>query len=370
MRSDRLERRLSTLPRALKSLIVVAVDGLLGCLAVVLAIYFRVDTLPPPSLGLFVTMGWAVATALPIFMTLGLYRTILRHADWATMTRIAQAVLLASVPMIGVVTVMGVPGIPRTVGLLQPILFLILVAASRAGARIVLGQATSARGGGVDATRVVIYGAGSAGRQLCSALANDRQIKVVGFVDDDVTLQGRTMNTVPIFGPDQIEPMAAEGRITEVLLALPSASRKRRNEIIGDLRRIPLHVQTLPALGDLARGKVQLSDLRELDVEDLLGRQPVTPNAILLGKNIMGKTVLVTGAGGSIGSELCRQILALRPATLLLVEASEYALYQIHGELDLRLEEDDPPALIPLLASVRDGRRIEEIITAWRPDTI
>jgi FlaA1/EpsC-like NDP-sugar epimerase len=157
--------------------------------------------------------------------------------------------------------------------------------------------------------------------------------------------------------------------ISDVLLAMPSLNRKRRNEILAEIRRAHVSVRTLPSMSDLAQGKVSISDLRELDIDDLLGRDPVSPNHILLGKSILDKVVLVTGAGGSIGSELCRQILIIGPQKLLLIEQSEFALYAIHQELEERLTERNVH-LVPLLASVQDEERMHEIMSTWRPDTV
>jgi FlaA1/EpsC-like NDP-sugar epimerase len=154
-----------------------------------------------------------------------------------------------------------------------------------------------------------------------------------------------------------------------VLLALPSAGRKRRNEILSQMLHAKVSVRTLPSMTELARGKVNVSDLRELDIDDLLGREPVAPNHILLGKNVADKVVMVTGAGGSIGSELCRQIVKFGPAALLLIEQSEFALYEIHQELQLSLT-DSGIKLVPLLASVRDEERMHEIMSTWSPDTL
>ena len=168
--------------------------------------------------------------------------------------------------------------------------------------------------------------------------------------------------------------------VSDILLALPSASRHRRHQIVEGLRALPVHIRTLPGMADLASGRVAVSDFRELDLEDLLGRDPVPPNPALLARDLAGKTVLVTGAGGSIGSELCRQILVERPAKLLLVEHSEFALYGIHQELEALVaslapfdasgHQPEPPELIGLLGNVRDYERISEIFRAYRPDTV
>lgn len=365
-----LDRLVVRLPRSAKRALVIAIDAALCCLAVVLAIYLRIDHLPAPSKTLILAMIFSIASSLPVLWVMGLYRTIMRHVGWSTMTVLVQGMSLSGIVMIGVVTLMGVPGVPRSVGILQPILFLLLAAGSRAAARVMLTGTLPGSAARRQVARVLIYGAGSAGRQLSSGLLADPQSQVVCFVDDDPTLQGRTLNSVPIYAPNKLADFADTGKVTQVLLAIPSATRHRRNEILAGLKGLPVRVQTLPGLSDLARGKVQLSDLRELEIEDLLGREPVAPNAILLAKNIAEKTVLVTGAGGSIGSELCRQILALRPSMLLLVEVSEYALYEIHSELSRRLGDGNAQMLVPLLASVRDKRRMDEIIGTWHPDTV
>ncbi|MCG9015197.1 polysaccharide biosynthesis protein, partial [Laribacter hongkongensis] len=221
--------------------------------------------------------------------------------------------------------------------------------------------------------KVLIYGAGSTGRQLAAAMANSHEMQVAGFLDDDDGLHGHVLNGQPIYNPADLENLATTLNISDVLLALPGLSRKRRNEILSQIRVARVAVRTLPSVTDLAQGKVSISDLRELDIDDLLGREPVTPNHILLVKNIVGKVVLVTGAGGSIGSELCRQILAVNPSKLLLIEQSEFALYAIHQELEKKLAGLDgatPPVLVPLLASVQDDDRMREIMSTWHPDTV
>jgi len=219
---------------------------------------------------------------------------------------------------------------------------------------------------------VMIYGAGEAGRQLAAAMANSHEMRVVGFLDDDERLYGQVLNGLRIYGPDDLEGLVLSLQISDVLLALPSISRHRRNEILSQMLHAKVSVRTLPSVSDLAQGRVTISDLRELDIDDLLGREPVTPDTLLLGKNTTDKVVLVTGAGGSIGSELCRQILKIGPAILLLVEQSEFALYQIHQELQAKLanQPDSSIRLVPLLASVRDEERMREIMSTWKPQTV
>ena len=267
----------------------------------------------------------------------------------------------------------GVAGVPRTVGIIQPILLLLFVGASRALARVWLGDRYQSILKRAARPKVLIYGAGTTGRQLAAAMTNSHEMQVAGFLDDDDRLHGHVLNGQPIYNPADLNNLVLALSISDVLLAMPTLSRHRRNEILSQIRVAHVAVRTLPSVTDLAKGKVSVSDLRELDIDDLLGREPVTPNHILLAKNIVGKVVLVTGAGGSIGGELCRQILAVNPAKLLLIEQSEFALYAIHQELEERLVGLDGVSslvFVPLLASVQDEDRMSEIMSTWHPDTV
>ena len=367
------------LPRSVKRAIVVLADISLCVFSVWLSFYLRQGEFLPLSGGLFSPV-WLVASvsvviAIPIFVTSGLYRAIFRYSGWPAMVAMVRAILLYGVLFSGVFTFYGVQGVPRTVGLIQPLLMLVLVGASRAVARIWLGGLYQNQIKKASLPQVLIYGAGSAGRQLASAMANSHDLRVVGFLDDDDRLHGNMLNGLPIHNPSDLTEILVDVHVTDVLLALPSVSRQRRNDILEALLPFKLAVRTLPGLGDIATGKVTLNDVRELDIDDLLGREPVKPNGLLLNRNIQGKTVLVTGAGGSIGSELCRQILKTRPKRLLLVEMSEFALYQIHQEIQTSLEnaaaEDiEDIEVVPLLASVCDEVRMNEIMDTWKPNTI
>ena len=387
------------LPRPVKRGIVLALDAALCVLTVWLAFYLR--------LGSFVSLSgpaiWpvvaSVVLALPIFITSGLYRAIFRYSGLPAMVAVARAMVLYGLAFAAVFTFMGVPGVPRTVGIIQPILLLVLVGASRAAARVWLGGLYHQHLRKAALPQALIYGAGSAGRQLASAMANSPEMRVVGFLDDDDRLHGHVLNGLPIHNPDDLAEILSVSPITDVLLALPSVSRQRRNDILNSLKPHKVAVRTLPGLSDLATGKVSLSDVRELDIDDLLGREPVKPNGLLLNLNTHQKTVLVTGAGGSIGSELCRQIIKTNPKQLLLVEMSEFALYQIHQELQALLagERPQPQArddaaqeevdstlgeqdqddqgdpgieIVPLLASVCDEVRMHEIMDTWKPHTV
>jgi FlaA1/EpsC-like NDP-sugar epimerase len=361
------------LPRAAKRFVVLSVDFGLCVLTVWLAYYLRLGEFVALSDTALWAVGASTGIALPIFLMSGLYRAIFRYSGWPALLAVARAVGIYGLLYASVFTAIGVTGVPRTVGIIQPILLLLFVGASRALARIWLGDQYLSILKHASRPKALIYGAGTAGRQLAAAMANSHEMQVVGFLDDDDRLHGHVLNGQPIYNPADLDNLAAMLNISDVLLAMPSLSRKHRNEVLSQIRLARVAVRTLPSVTDLAQGKVSVSDLRELGIDDLLGREPVTPNQILLVKNIGGKVVLVTGAGGSIGSELCRQILTVNPAKLLLIEQSEFSLYAIHQELEKRLgglKSVKIPILVPLLASVQDDNRMREIMSTWRPDTV
>ena len=364
------------LPRALKRLIVLLVDASLCVIAVSLAFYLRVGEWVSlsyhPEYKAMTPVWVSLGLAVPVFVAFGLYRAIFRYSGWPALVTVGKAVGLYGLVFMAIFTLVGVPGVPRTVGLIQPLLVLFLVGASRALARYWLGGLYLSQLKLGTLPKVLIYGAGSAGRQLANALANSYEMRVAGYLDDDDRLHGHVLNGLAIYSPQDLSGLVLSLGISDVLLALPTANRKRRNEILALMQQAKVSVRTLPSVMELAQGKVSTADLRELDIDDLLGRDSVPPNHILLGRNVTRKVVLVTGAGGSIGSELCRQILKLKPQTLLLVDHSEYVLYEIHQELLDKTQALGQGAtqLVPLLASVRDAERMREVITTWSPDTI
>jgi FlaA1/EpsC-like NDP-sugar epimerase len=369
MRAKTVAHSILALPRSAKRAVALAVDVVLCALAVWIAFYLRLDQWVTFKGIEWLAVAISVALAVPIFVVSGLYRAIFRYSGAAALVSITQAAVVYGVMYASIVTLVQIEGIPRTVGIIQPVLLFLLVAASRVLAGWWLGGSYAQLISGADRKPVMIYGAGSAGRQLFKALATT-DMRVVGFVDDDETLHGRVMMGVPVHKPSRLEELVRRNNLTDILLAVPSASRQRRNEILDLIRPLSVAVRTVPGLTDLAKGLIKTSDIRELDIEDLLGREPVAPDEELLRANIRGKTVLVTGAGGSIGSELCRQILREQPTVLLLVEMSEAALYSIHSELEILVEELGGCRLVPLLASVCDAKRMREIMHVWKPDTI
>lgn len=361
------------MPRMAKRLVVLSVDATLCVLTVWLAYYLRLGEWVKLSGDPYWQPTWAVAAslaiALPLFIVNGFYRAIFRYSGLSAMVTVLKAIGVYALIYAALLTAVGVPGVPRTIGLIQPMLLLLGVGTSRALAGFWLGGLYQNQLKMAALPRVLIYGAGNAGRQLAAAMSNSHEMRVVGFMDDDDRLHGHVLNGLSIYSPADLPGLVDTLQVGTVLLAMPSASRHRRNEIIAGMRPVHVQVRTLPSVSELAQGKVSISDLRELDIDDLLGREPVSPNHILLGKNTTDKVVLVTGAGGSIGSELCRQILKVNPASLLLIDQSEFALYEIHQEL-LAKAGGATARLVPLLASVRDEERMREIMATWKPDTV
>jgi FlaA1/EpsC-like NDP-sugar epimerase len=363
------------LPRLAKRFFALTLDLSLCALTVWIAYYLR--------LGDFISFtgksDWAegavwaslasMSLAIPIFIASGLYRAIFRYSGWPALLAVAQAIGVYALLYATLITVIGVPDVPRTIGIIQPILLLLFVGASRAFVRLWLGDQYSSILKRSTRLKVLVYGAGHNGRQLVAAMANSHEMEVVGFLDDDDRLQGHVLNGLPIYNPNDLGHLVITLSISNVLLALPNITRKRRNDILDRIQEVHVSVRTLPSMADLVQGKVSISDIRELDVDDLLGRDPVLPNHILLTKNVHSKVVMVTGAGGSIGSELCRQILSIGPTKLLLIDQSEFALYSIHKELEEK-HTGSEAALVPLLASVQDNDRMREILSTWRPDTV
>ncbi|MGV1790117.1 NAD-dependent epimerase/dehydratase family protein [Rhizobium lusitanum] len=370
--ADKLVLPFLALPRPTKRVLALLVDASLCVLTVWFAYCLRLD-----DWVILEGVEWLPAIvslllAIPIFIVLGLYRAIFRYAGLSAFVTVVKAVAIYALAFMTIFTAISVPGVPRTVGILQPLLLLIAIGLSRMWTRYWLGNAYQRLLNRNQLAKVLIYGAGASGRQLAGALANSAELNVVGYLDDDRNLHGSIMGGLPIYDPTDLPALAVSGDIRDVLLALPNATRQRRNEILENMRKARVTVRTMPDLTALAQGRVAVSDLRELDIEDLLGRNVIAPDRDLIEKNIRGKVVMVTGAGGSIGGELCRQILKNGPSSLLLVEQSEFALYAIHGELE-KLAASAGYAevrIIPFLASVRDGQRIRQIMEAWRPKTV
>jgi FlaA1/EpsC-like NDP-sugar epimerase len=355
------------LPRFVKQIVAIIVDLNLCVLCTWFAFYLRLDEfILIKGVGLTAAMA-SVALALPVFWLLGLYRTILRYSGLSIMFSASIALLMYGLLYFLVFGLYGVAGIPRSIGILQPMLLFFAVVSSRLFVKYLLGGNYFFKDKSQYLKKALIYGAGSAGRQLAFALANSNELKVVGFLDDDDRLHGRFLQDKEIYSSLKIVDLIKSKEVQLVLLALPSISRSKRNEILRNLSYYPVQVQTLPTVADIIKGRVSLSDIKDLDADDILNRDQVLPNTELLSKNITSKVVLVTGAGGSIGSELTRQIVRLNPQKLLLLEINEFSLYKIYEELKIVNENLN---IIPLLVNVQDQIKVNEIFKTFKVDTV
>jgi FlaA1/EpsC-like NDP-sugar epimerase len=355
------------LPRFAKQIIAIIVDIGLCILSTWFAFYLRLDQFISIQGSALTAVMVCVALALPIFWLLGLYRTIFRYSGLSIMFSVSIALLVYGFLYFSVFGVYGVTGIPRSIGILQPMLLFFAVISSRLFMKYLLGGNYTFKDKSHFLKKALVYGAGSAGRQLVSALANSNELKVVGFLDDDDRLNDRVLLGQEIYSPLKIADLIKSKEVQLILLALPSISRSRRNDILKNLSNYPLQVQTLPTVTDIIQGRVSLSDIKDLDLDDILNRDQVLPNTQLLSKNITSKVVLVTGAGGSIGSELSRQIAKLNPQKLLLLELNEFALYKIYEELKIANENFK---IIPLLVNVQDQIKVNEIFKTFKVDTV
>jgi FlaA1/EpsC-like NDP-sugar epimerase len=301
--------------------------------------------------------------------TSGTYQTVARFLGLKSLAQSSLYLLSVNAFIFALFSLYGVSSIPNSLGVAQPALFFSFFLGSRFLVAILLANYNSIASLGITKTQVaLIYGAGDAGRQLAMALLHSKEIEVVGFLDDDASLKGAIIQSVKVFPTSKIEDLIKSFEVSHVLLALPSVSRSQKSQIIQNISVFGVKVLTLPTLSELAEGKVTISDLKEVQIEDLLAREITRPNELLLNKNTRNQVVLVTGAGGSIGSELCRQILKRNPSKLVLVEMSEVALYQIETELTEYLSRSNSSSIIvSRLCNVRDASSIDFIISEETP---
>ncbi|MDA0846385.1 MAG: nucleoside-diphosphate sugar epimerase/dehydratase [Proteobacteria bacterium] len=371
-----LRLKILGLPRPAKRAIVMVVDAGLAVFSVWIAFYLRLGYFQPvfeerDGLSLIPAILVAVLVSTPIFIIFGLYRTIFRYSGAPAVLAVTKAIAVYGVIFASVFTLVGVSGVPRTIGLLQPVVLFLFIALSRFVARFWLGGMYMEQLRQGNKPRALIYGAGDAGRELAAALSHSHVTNVIGFLDDDPKLRGSQIRGLPVYNPSDIAMITSKKRVVEVMLALPRISRRRRGEILQSLRGQNVVVRTLPSYSDLAEGRVTVNDIRELSISDILGRDTVAADTTLMKRDIENKTVLVTGAGGSIGGELCRQIFALNPKKLVLFDHSEYALYAILQELQSKTAPENAGVEITaILGSVTDKPRIDQLFSAIAPDTV
>ena len=386
-------KQILAIPRSAKRRILIAMDSLLIIGALWLSFSLRLDNWYWPRGGvnnpIVLLVLCAPVVAVPVFYYFGLYRAIIRHLSMKAVWSIVRSIVVYAILWGLVVFLSGVQGVPRSVVLINAMVAVLVVGGSRMFARWLLRKIEDSvhvrhSGGGVKRSRqsrVLIFGAGAAGRQLAVGLGQSRECILLGFVDDSFDLHGRDLMGVPIISREKLQDFVVSHQVDDILLAMPSITRKQRSEIIEHLHPLNIRIRTLPGLIAMAQGKADFSDLHDLDINDLLAREPAEPIEVMLQEQVTNKTVMVTGAGGSIGSELCRQILQRKPKVLLLFELSEFSLYILHNELlnamHYLLDENSEnsaiglvPTIIPLLGSVADESRVSDVILTWKPNII
>ena len=313
----------------------------------------------------FALIGTLIVTLIA-FVKLGLYRAVLRYISFKALAMIAIGALISSISLV-LFSFFIDSFIPRTVPLIYFSYVFLLCGGVRMLVRYYIGLLLDK-----DNDSVLIYGAGSNGRQLAVMLKHSYRYRIRGFIDDNVKLHGTYLLGNKIFSPNDISRLVQKYNVKLILLAIPSASRSKRKAIIDSLIPLKIKVQTIPDIEDILQGNAKIDELREVNIEDLLGREPVLPNKDLLQKNILHKAVMVTGAGGSIGSELCRQIILNEPDILILFEVSEFSLYSIHQEL-LEIAKKNNVVntkIYPVLGNVQDIERLDRVLSHFSIDTI
>ncbi len=363
---DSFIRSVFSASRTKKRIITLFIDSLFIITAFWLALIVRLDSFEPlQRLDNWLLLAVLIPVSLYTFISLGLYRAVLRYMNSQAIWAIVLGTVITTVSLVLIAFIMGV-NIPRTMPFIFAWLCLLTVGGARVLVRAIIGKMTTNK-----KESVIIYGAGSAGRQLATALGAGPEYFVSAFIDDDATKQGSIIQGIPVINFQGIYELIDKRKISKVLLALPSETRSRRKEILAQLEPLTVKVLSMPGMADVVEGKAKLAEITEVGVEDLLGRDPVAPNNDLMTANITNKVVMVTGAGGSIGSELCRQIVKQQPTKLVLFEQSEFALYSIEKELGEYITNNSLNIeLVPVMGSVQRINRIETVMMAFGVHTV
>ncbi len=354
------------LPRYSKKIIALITDISLCVLCTWLAFTLRFEQLILFKNLNFYPVYISIIFAIPIFWLFGLYKTIFRFTSLSIIINVLISTTVYGLLYFIIIGVYGIQGTPRSIGVLQPILLSLAVICSRLAISYILNSKYRPEKNS-NKKNILIYGAGQAGRQLARTLKSSSEYRIVGFLDDNDQLDKQVILGHTIYSSNRLERLVLTKSINLVFLALPSINKIQKNKIIEKLNLYKLNIKTLPNLSDIIDGKVSISDIRDFNIDDLLNRDQVEPDIMLLNQNIKSKVVLVTGAGGSIGSELCRQIVKLKPNKLLLLEMNEFSLYKIHEELTTI---NNNFKIIPILINVQDQEKLELICETFKIETI
>lgn len=352
-------------PRWLKRIINVTIDIVLIIVSYFCALGIRYDN----SSSLEVYEHWLVVSMITVvtiiaFIKLGLYRAVLRFITIKIVNVVFLGCIISTLAMLLSAYIIQI-NIPRLVPLIYFILLMLLIVGTRLFFRTILNAEK------VRSETVIIYGAGESGRQLFTALNQMSGYFVAAFVDDNRKLQKTILHGITVYSPDKLEDLIQQHKVDKILLAIPSAPVSRRKEIINELSKYPCDVLSVPGIEDIITGKAKLTTLNKVSINDLLGREPVKPVKELLSANIVNKVVMVTGAGGSIGSELCRQIILERPTKLILFELNEFSLYSIDSELQNSIKQNNLDVeILPVIGSIQNKKYLDKIISTFNVQTI
>jgi FlaA1/EpsC-like NDP-sugar epimerase len=358
---------LKKISRLNKQIIILIVDFVAIIIVLLASFSVRLGYWYFPNNDLIWIIFGAPVIALPIFIYFGLYSAVIRYIGFDALWRVSKAASLYAL-LWGVIGLMsGIHDLPRSVILINWVQTILVIGGLRVAARWVL-YGSKLKIENSHGTNVLIYGAGDAGLQLVSGLLRSPQYNPVGFIDDSKELQNNQASGLNIFSIKEIGDLIERLKVKEILIAMPSVSRTKRRSILNQLEQFPVEVRILPGMSELAQGKVSIGDLRTVSIKDLLGRNVVAPNKNLLGANIINKVVMITGAGGSIGSELSRQILFLKPSAIILYEVSELALYKIENELSsINISST---RVFPILGNINNQQRFRNVLRYFKVKTL
>ena len=354
------------LPIYAKYFIAILCDTILCIIFLYLAFYLKFEVFVSFKGPLLTSAIISVLMAISIFWISGLYQSIFRYSNISIIVSVSMAMFIYGSLFFFIFSLYGIDGVPRSVGLTQPMFLFFGISLSRLTVKSIISLKNKSKNSFLK-KNVFIYGAGESGRQLFLALVNHREFKVVGFLDDSKKLQGRKVFNKNIYSPNFLNNLLKSNDISYVFLALPKIDRQTRNKIIKFLENHRISVKTLPSISEIVNGKIKVSDINDFNIEDLLNRNEVKPDINLLNLNTNFKVVAVSGAGGSIGSELCRQIIRLKPKKLILIELNEFSLYKILDELknfNLNIE------IVPLLINVQNQQKLERIFEIYQVNTV
>ena len=367
-------RRLMLANGAVKRATLALLDLFVAAGSAILSFWLRLGTWEIAFAPVAIFFAMAIAAWFVAARIFGIYSQIIRYAGIRTVTDIVAASFLHGVVLVVAVVTLAVPGIPRTVSIIHVVLFTAAVISSRAIMRVIISDLLPTRSRRRAQRTIFIYGAGKAGQELAVSMRSHPEMRLAGFFDDNLHMHGRRVDGVAVWGPQNLGNVLRSNAVDEVILALPRVNRARRAEIVSMLERQSVHVRTVPDISSLLKGQVTVKDVHEVKVEDLLGREPVAPDMHLLSSSITGKVVMITGAGGSIGSELALQARRLNPRKLILLDVSEAALFAIEQQiLAAGIEAAGDSSQLDMhaeLCNCADEESIGRVVALYRHDTL